>query len=102
MQNKTTDLEANAKKATKHPKIKRAIQCIKMLEKYGRENWYKYDKNMNIIKYPSQRMLTWAYDLEDFASDIAFYRDPNMDKLWEAYCQVNGIDSAIEVSGYFS
>lgn len=99
MINKTTELEANAKKALKHPKIKRAIQCIKMMRKYGERNWYKYDADMNVIKTPSDRMQTWANDLELFASDIrtAWQEDKELDTLWEAYCKVNGEDTEIRV-----
>ena len=97
------DKENLARKAVKHPEIKKAIHCIKMLEKYGSaKNWYKYDADMNVIKTPSDRMQTWADDLERFAGDIAHYRDPEMDKLWTAYCQAKGIDSSIQVSNYFS
>ena len=94
-----TDIKASL--ALKHPRIKRALQCMKMLSKYGLRNWYQYDAEGNITKTPSDRMIDWAYDLEDFAGDLSYDRDKDMAELWEAYCEVNDMDSSIEVSGYF-
>ena len=97
--NTYTDIKASL--ALKHPRIKRALHCMKMLSKYGLRNWYRYDAEGNITKTPSDRMIEWAYDLEDFAGDLGFLRDRNMSELWEAYCEVNDMDSGIDVSGYF-